>query len=401
MLVRTIILIAFVAAIGTSCKKSKEHTTEEKKYNVAETSNLISGIIEEIVNNYVDDVKKDKLEIGAINGMLSSLDDYSAYIGSDEVTEFSRNTHGEFLGVGIEIKQTKEGVEIESVIDESPAFAAGIRQSDTIICIDGVDVSGMSMKKIISKLTSDLNMRIKLTVLRNKSEKFDAILKKSLIQLKSVKVDFISDVAILRITHFNDTTVDCVSRAINEIINKKLRGVILDIRNNPGGILEQSIKICDLFLSNKKIVEFRSRKAEDTRSVFAGETDRLNGLPLVVLVDRNTASGAELVAAALGENKRAVLVGEKTYGKGAMQTVIPIPGHGAIKLTTEYFLSPNGNMIDRVGVIPDIEIQNATEAEQTNAHVIEPIVQRAMDVIHGISALNKNSPIAKDASLRQ
>jgi carboxyl-terminal processing protease len=388
-----------IVILSSSCKKNKKLIEESSQHNFAKANNLISGVIEEIMNNYVNEIERDKLEIEAINGMLSSLDNYSMYIDNDEMAAFSRSARGEFLGIGIEIGQTKGGIEIGSVIDGSPAAIAGLKSSDVIVCIDGRDVSDLGMKNVILKLNSDSNMKIRLTIIRDNFKKFDVVLKKSVIQFWSVKTRFISDIAILRITHFNNCTTDCVLKAVREITSKKSSGVILDLRNNPGGILDQSIKTCNLFLKSKKIVEFKSRKNDVVRSVFADEPDRLDGIPMVVLINRKTASGAELAAAALGENKRAILIGEKTYGKGAVQTVIPIPGHGAIKLTTGFFMSPNGGMIDGVGVIPDIEVtmnaevslpqhENETSASFHRNEItrIEPIVQRAIDAIRNISS---------------
>ena len=373
--------------IVSGCKK------DEKKLDLSmdaiTTNNLIKDVIDEINNNYADEVTREKLEIGAINGMLGFLDEYSMYISQDEFDAFNNSTRGSFLGVGIEIKQIRDGIEITSVIDNSPASIAGLKTSDVMTKIDDKDVSEMTIKDVISKLSSDSALKIKVSIVRNKTEKFDVVLKKSVIQLESVKYDFVSDIAVIKISYFNEGTISSVSQAIKKLLKNKSVGVILDLRNNPGGILEQSIGVCDLFLNNKKIVELKSRNAEETRIIMSDHTDLINNIPMVVLIDSNTASGGELVAAALGENKRAILLGEKTYGKGSLQTIIPIPGRGAIKLTTSYFISPNGNPINQNGVTPDIEISKESSIDYIEDGKLENdiFILRAMDLIHGISAL--------------
>ncbi|MDR1476377.1 MAG: S41 family peptidase [Holosporales bacterium] len=370
-----------------SCKKKSEEPIDLSIDSIT-TNTFIKEIIEEVSSNYADDISREKLEIGAINGILGVLDEHSMYISQDEFSSFARSTRGTFLGIGVEIKQIREGVEVTAVIDESPASISGLKESDLIVQIDDRDASEMPMKDIISKLSSDSAMKVKLSIVRNKTEKFDIIVKKSVIQLQSVKLEFISDIAVIRITHFNESTVLDVSKAIKKIINNRATGVILDLRNNPGGIMEQAVMVCDLFLgNNKKIIDFQSRNKSESRSIYSDEIDLLNGLPMVVLIDSNTASGAELVAASLGDNKRAVVIGNKTYGKGSLQAIIPIPGRGAIKLTTARFISPNGKKIDQVGVIPDIEI-SLDDSPPTQLKT-DSVTQRAVDLLHGLSILNE------------
>ncbi|MDR1289425.1 MAG: S41 family peptidase [Holosporales bacterium] len=386
-----LVVTALHIILLVSCRKKEEESIGLSIDSIT-TNTFIKEIIEEISSNYADDISREKLEIGAINGILGVLDEHSMYISQDEFSAFTRSTRGAFLGIGVEIKQNREGIEVTAVIDDSPASASGLRENDLIVKIDDRDVSEMPMKTVISKLSSDPALKIKLSVARNKSEKFDVVVKKSVIQLQSVKTEFIDDIAIIRITHFNEGTVIDTSNAIRKVIKNKATGVILDLRNNPGGIMEQAVRVCDLFLGgNKKIIDFQSKNKSESRSIFADEIDLLNGLPMVILIDGNTASGAELVAASLGDNKRAVLIGEKTYGKGSLQTIIPIPGRGAIKLTTAYFVSPNGKKIDQTGVSPDIEILKEgqdPQHPQTSSSKIDQMVQRAVDLLHGLSVLS-------------
>ena len=364
-------LIFFLPLIFSSCKKERHDL--EFSVDLLNANDLIKEIIEEIQMNYADDITREKLEIGAINGMLQVLDEHSLYIPNEEFNAYNQTTRGMFLGVGIEIK---------SVIDDSPAANVGIRPMDIITQIDNKSVLKMSPKKIASRLGSDSALKVKLSLLRNKNETFEVNVQKSVIQLRSVKTEFVNDIAIIKINYFNDDTLNSVSQAIKKINKKKPAGVIIDLRNNPGGILEQAVGVADLFLSNKKIVELKSRNIEESKVIFSDDIDLLNNLPMVVLINSNTASGAELLASALGENKRAVLIGEKTYGKGSMQTVIPIPGRGAIKLTTAYFISPNGNAISHKGVVPDVEIKQEQSLLSQDSATL-----RAMDLLHGLTAL--------------
>ncbi|MDR1332964.1 MAG: S41 family peptidase [Holosporales bacterium] len=385
-----------VAVLATSCKKKENTSSSDIVADLLDASDVLKEIINEIKSGYASDVSREKLEIGAINGMLQVLDEHSTYITQDECDAFHKSTRGSFLGIGVEIKQGTEGIEVVSVIDDSPAAISGLKAADVITHINKEDVLKMSMKRIVSKLSSDSAMEVTVHAIRNKTEEMEFRLKKSVIQLRSVRLDFAGDIAIIKINYFNDGTFSDVSNAIAKLLKKDAKGVIIDLRNNPGGILEQAISVCDLFLANKKIVEFKSKNADETKTVFATDNDVLNGLPMAVLIGSNTASGGELVAAALGDNKRAILIGQKTYGKGSLQTVIPIPGKGAIKLTTAYFTSPNGNIIDKTGISPDIDIAKLTQEEEqkpeTAPYAEQPIIQRAVDILHGVSALQESDP---------
>ncbi len=383
-LYKVLSLIFFLPLIVSSCKKERHDL--EFSVDLLNTNDLIREVIEEIQTNYADNIAREKLEIGAINGMLQVLDEYSLYIPNEEFNAYNQTTRGMFLGLGIEIKQIAEGIEIQSVIDESPAANAGIKPLDVITQIDNKSVSKMSPKQIASRLGADSALKVKLVLLRNKNETFEVNVQKSVIQLCSVKTEFLNDVAVIKINYFNDGTLVAVSQAIKKVNKKKPVGVIIDLRNNPGGLLEQAVSVADLFLANKKIVEIKSRNIEESKVIFSDEIDLLNNLPMVVLINSNTASGAELLASALGENKRAVLIGEKTYGKGSMQTVIPIPGRGAIKLTTAYFISPNGNTITHQGIVPDIEIK-----QEQSPLSQDSVTLRAMDLLHGLTALTTDA----------
>jgi carboxyl-terminal processing protease len=361
-----------------SCKSDHKHKSYLSIDSIT-INNLIKEVIEEINNNYADEITREKLEEGAINGMLAFLDEHSLYINQEEFSAFNQYARGTYLGMGIEVKQTKDGIEIVSIIDESPAFTAGLRNGDIITHIGEKEVGNIPVRDMYLKLNSDASPEMLLSVTRNKNEKFNVVVKKLVIQLQTVKVNYIQNIATIKVTYFNEESVSSLKKIIKNINQKKnINGVIIDLRNNPGGILDQAIGVADLFLGDStKIVDFKSRNVDETRSIYAKGKDILSGVPMAILIDRNSASGAELVAAALGENKRAIILGEKSYGKGSLQTIFPIPGKGAIKLTTAFFYTPNGNKINNNGITPDIAINDGEE-----------IMTRAIDLLLGLSALD-------------
>jgi carboxyl-terminal processing protease len=360
------------------------------------TNNFIKEIIEEIQDNYADEITREKLEEGAINGMLAFLDEHSMYISREEFDAFNNSTRGTFLGIGVSINQmTKDGVEIDSVIDDTPAFKAGLKAFDIVTRIDDKPVSNMSIKDVVSKFSSDSAMRIKLSILRNKKENFDINIKKSVVQIKSVKLEFMENIAIIRISYFNETTQLEVTKAVRKIHKNKAVGVIIDLRGNPGGIVDQAINTSDLFLKNCKIVEFKSRKKEESKIIYADDIDLLEKIPIAVLIDKDSASGAELMAAAIAENKRGIIIGERSFGKGSLQSIIPLPGRGAIKLTTAFLLTPNGNDINHKGITPDIAVEQPADPESPKKDAKDITILKAADILRGISALESKKPTPK------
>ena len=378
------IRVAFIIIFSlstASCKKDIKST--DLPSELINTNSFIKEIIEEINSNYASEIDRKKLEIGAINGMLSVLDEHSIYIKQEDILAFSQFARGNYLGIGIEFQSIGDSFEITSIIDDSPAQKAGLKIKDKIIAIDGNETKNMSIGDVVSNITSFRHI-VKFSILRDQSETIDVSIKKNIIKLKSIKLTFIDNIALLKINYFNENTLTEVLDAIKKINTKQSSGLILDLRNNPGGIIDQAIGVADLFLANKKIVEIKSKNSDESRVAFSDGNDLFVGKQIVVLTNDQTASGAELLASALGENKRAIILGTRTFGKGSLQSIIPIPGRGAIKLTTAILLSPNGNLISKNGITPDIEIQtNKTESSDNDISII----QRAIDLIHGLSVV--------------
>ena len=342
-------------------------------------NNLIQSVIKEIYNNYASNITKKQLENGAIKGMLAELDEHSIYISQEDYQTYYQSTRGNYFGLGIETQHTNNGIEIISVIEDSPAFNAGIKTGDVITKINEVNVATQRAKSNNILLNSN---NLKFTILRDKNLETVIQLKKTLVQLKSVKLTFIDKIAFLKITCFNDNTVQSVTSAITTIKKQKSIGLIIDLRGNPGGIIEQAIGVANLFLQNSIIAYIQSRNKDDNKTISSEGVDIFDGKPIAILIDKNTASGAEILAAALSDNKRAIVIGERSYGKGSLQTIIQIPGKGAIKLTTAYIYTPNGSKLDKNGVLPNILATNQSP---------EKITQRAVDLIKGLIAVSSSN----------
>ena len=362
----SIIIIIIICSIFVGCKN-------KKNINTIVSSNLIQDIINEVKENYVEVVDNNKLEINAINGILNSLDEYSRYITKEEFDFINKSTRGVFLGIGIEINKIKDGIEIKSIIKNSPASNIGLKQGDIITAIDNTDVNNLPMKNIINILNNNNKLQYKLTVLRDKNSILEFTLNKEVINLNSVNTHIIDNILMLNISFFNEDTVNETKNKIKESYNKNIKGIIIDLRNNPGGCIEDAIEFCDLFLCNKLITIIKTKKCYKSEKIESNSKDITNNIPIVILINSQTASCAELVASSFLDNKRAILIGEKTYGKGAIQSIIPIPGRGALQLTTAYFYSPNGKEINKKGVEPNINIVQSHDNDQ--------ILIKAIDIL--------------------
>jgi|TARA_B110000438_G_scaffold303578_1_gene365751 carboxyl-terminal processing protease len=334
-----------------------------------EKIDLFSEVLEKIQDEYVDDVDKSEIMDSAINGALQSLDPYSAYMKPEVFKDSRTETSGEFGGLGIEVSMESGVVKVIAPIDNTPASKAGIKAGDYIVKIDGKQVQGKTLMEAVNLMRGPVDTAIKLTVRRKglKKAKVYTIIRK-VIEVKSVASKTVSDkVGYLRLRVFNENSSDQLKKAISKIEkNKKMVGYILDLRNNPGGLLSQAIIISDFFLNNGEIVSTRGRKKSENRKFFAKKGDKINGKPLIVLINNGSASASEIVAGALQDQKRAILLGQTTFGKGSVQAIIPLKNKGAIRLTTSKYYLPSGRSISEVGITPDIEIEEKDEEFSIN-----------------------------------
>lgn len=339
--------------------------TTDSKDNVDtyELLNLFGDVMEKTKSSYVEEVTDKKLIESAINGMLSALDPHSSYLDEKSFKYMTEQTKGKFGGLGIEVTMEAGVVKVVSPIDGNPAQKAGIKPGDYITAIDGQQVMGMTLDEAVNKMRGKLGTKVKLTIRRPNEKPFDVTLKRDEIKIQSVKDDIKSDdVIYVRISSFNEEVDEIVAKSVAKAqkkLNNKAKGLVLDLRNNPGGLLDQAIAVSDLFLDKGEIVSTRSRNEEDNIKYSAKEGDILNGLPIVVMINDGSASASEIVAGALQDHKRAVILGEKSFGKGSVQTLIPLANYGAMRLTTARYYTPSGRSIQAKGIEPDIEVKPA------------------------------------------
>ena len=320
---------------------------------------LFGEVLEKINKEYVDEFNQSESMDSAINGLLQSLDPYSSYMSPKIFDEMQTETSGEFGGLGIEVSMEAGVVKVISPIDDTPASRAGLKAGDYIVKINNVQVQGKSLSVAVDLMRGPVGSGIELTVRRRGERKaltFNII--REVIQVQSVKSEIIDEnIGYIRLTSFNDNSSDQIEKQIKKLKkNKNLNSFILDLRNNPGGLLSQAIKISDFFLENGEIVSTKSRKKSENRKWFAKKGDITDGKTLLVLINYGSASASEIVAGALKDHKRAIIVGENSFGKGSVQSIIPLKNRGAIRLTVAKYYLPSGKSISEVGVRPDIEV---------------------------------------------
>ncbi len=320
---------------------------------------LFGEVLEKINKEYVDEIDQSESMDSAINGLLQSLDPYSAYMSPKIFEEMQTETSGEFGGLGIEVSMEAGVVKVISPIDDTPASRAGLKAGDYIVKINDVQVQGKSLSEAVDLMRGPVGSGIELTVRRRGERKaltFNII--REVIQVQSVKSEIIDEnIGYIRLTSFNDNSSDQIEKQIKKLKkDKNLNSFILDLRNNPGGLLSQAIKISDFFLENGEIVSTKSRKKSENRKWFAKKGDITDGKTLLVLINYGSASASEIVAGALKDHKRAIIVGENSFGKGSVQSIIPLKNRGAIRLTVAKYYLPSGKSISEVGVRPDIEV---------------------------------------------
>ena len=320
---------------------------------------LFGEVLEKINKEYVDEINQSESMDSAINGLLQSLDPYSAYMSPEIFNEMQTETSGEFGGLGIEVGMESGVVKVISPIDDTPASRAGIKAGDYIVKINDTQVQGKSLTEAVELMRGPVGSGIELTIRRRGEKKaltFNIV--REIIQIKSVKSELLEkNIGYIRLTSFNENSGKQIKREIERFEkNNNTESYILDLRNNPGGLLSQAIKIADFFLENGEIVSTKSRKSYENRKWFAKKGDIIGGKTLVVLINYGSASASEIVAGALKDHKRAILLGESSYGKGSVQSIIPLNNDGAIRLTVAKYYLPSGKSISEVGVSPDIEI---------------------------------------------
>ena len=357
--IATLVLFSLRQDIGAATSNSTETYKQ---------LNLFGEVFERVRAEYVDEVSDDALVESAINGMLTSLDPHSNYLNTKNFNDMKVQTRGEFGGLGIEVSMENGLVKVVSPIDDTPAARAGLKPGDLITHLDGDPVQGMTLPEAVEKMRGPVNSEIKLTIRREGKDPFDVKLIRATIKIQSVRSHLEGDnIAYIRITTFNEQTDVGLNNAMKNLKQQaggKLLGVILDLRNDPGGLLDQAVAVADAFLEKGEIVSTRGRRSEDAQRYNARPGDIAAGLPVAVLINGGSASASEIVAGALQDHHRAILLGTRSFGKGSVQTIIPLPGHGAMRLTTARYYTPSGRSIQAKGIDPDIVVE-AAKIEKT------------------------------------
>lgn len=352
----------FNISIADASKKTTEDASD-----TYELLNLFGEVLERTKISYVEDVTDKKLIESAINGMLTSLDPHSSYLDAKSFNYMNEQTKGKFGGVGIEITMDNGLVKIVSPIDDTPAAKAGLKAGDYITHINGETVVGMSLNDAVAKLRGKVGEEVKLTIRRVNSKPLDVTIKRKEIKIQSVKSEIKENAVVyVRISSFTEDVDKNVSDAIKKAkkeLKNELLGIVIDVRNNPGGLLDQAVEVSDLFLDKGEIVSTRSRNEADTVKFMATEGDIAKDLPIVVIINEGSASASEILAGALQDHHRAIVLGEKSFGKGSVQTVMPLGDFGAMRLTTARYYTPSGRSIQAKGIEPDIEVKPAKVEE--------------------------------------
>lgn len=376
-MIRKILMAAGTFALLSTTALTPVSAAERKEtYKLLD---LFGEVLEKVRSEYVEPVNDEELIEAALNGMLSSLDPHSAYLNPKNSKDMDIQTRGEFGGLGLEVTMESGWVKVVSPIDDTPAYRAGMQPGDFVTHLDGEPVQGLSLSEAVDRMRGSAGTDIKLTVRRaGVDQPFDIKLTRAVIKVQTVKGSSFGDIGYLRISQFSATTHADLVRIMGQLRKdaaskdggKGLAGFVIDLRNNPGGLLDQAVAVSDDFLDKGEIVSTRSRRPEDTQRFNARSGDIADGLPLVVLINDGSASASEIVAGALQDHKRAVLMGTRSFGKGSVQTLMPLHGHGSLRLTTARYYTPSGRSIQAVGIEPDIKVQQSK---------VEPIAGAAQE----------------------
>ena len=353
------ILLAFFLVFNL-CLIEQNLAKAENRQETYKQLNLFGDVFQRVQEQYVEEVTDKKLIEAAISGMLQSLDPHSSYLNPESYKDMQVKTKGKFGGLGIEITMEDGVVKVVSPIDDTPAANAGMTSGDLIIGINGESIRGLSINDAVSQLRGPVGSKIVITVVRDKKDPFEIEIIRDVIKIKSVRHNIIKNIGYVRLTTFSDTTTSGLEKSVDEIkkkLGEKFQGLILDLRNNPGGLLNQSISVTDAFLNQGEIVSTQGRKDDDTSRIFSKKGDIIGGKPMIVLINSGSASASEIVAGALKDHSRAIIVGTRSFGKGSVQSIIPLSGNGAMRLTTARYYTPSGVSIQAKGIEPDIIVE--------------------------------------------
>ena len=343
---------------------------------------LFGDVFQRIRESYVDEVEDKELVEAAITGMLSSLDPHSSYLDTDNYNSMQVQTKGRFGGLGIEITLEKGMVKVVSPIDDTPAAKAGLQPEDYIIAVDDESIIGLQLSEAVEKLRGKVGSKVTVKVQREQGEPFDVTLVRDFIKIKSVRSEIFDGIGYVRLTTFSEQTSPGLQDAVGDFFASEgdnLKGIVLDLRNNPGGLLNEAVAVSDAFLEEGEIVSTRGRNPDEGSHVYARAGDIARGLPLVVLINSGSASASEIVAGALKDHKRAILLGTRTFGKGSVQSVIPVSNTAAIRLTTARYYTPSGESIQGKGITPDIEVALARIEKLDGGNFREENLKGALD----------------------
>lgn len=343
---------------------------------------LFGDVFQRVRSDYVEKVSDKELIEAAINGMLTSLDPHSAYLPDDNFKKMQVQTKGKFGGLGIEVTMENGFVKVVSPIDDTPADKAGLQPEDLIISVDGESIVGLTLNEAVEKLRGPIGSNVKIAVQRAQDEPFEVDIIRDEIKIRSVRSRLYDSVGYIRITTFSEQTSPGLEKALDDLqaeAPEGLTGLVIDLRNNPGGLLSEAIRVSDAFLQEGEIVSTRGRGENDIQHAYARPGDISDGLPIVVLINSGSASASEIVAGALKDHRRAIVMGTRSFGKGSVQTITPMPGHGAMRLTTARYYTPSGVSIQAKGITPDIEVALARIEKLEGGPVREEDLRGALD----------------------
>ncbi len=374
--------LGFIVGFASQGKQSED----EYKY-----LRIFTDVLRIIKENYVEQVSMKDLIYGALNGMTKSLDPFSSFFTPKQYESFRQETEGEFGGVGIEIGMEKGRPVVISPIEGTPAFRAGIKPGDVILEINGEDTSNMSLIDVVQRIRGKVGTKVQLTIYRKGMEKPMKIeLERAMIRVESVRWTTLGDVGYIKLSQFNENVSVQVERALKELASKRVKGIILDLRNDPGGLLSEAINVADLFLPEGKLVVYTRSRNGETQKYFARRKPVVpDDLPVIVLINKGSASASEIVAGALQDYKRAVILGEKSFGKASVQNIIPLEDGSALKLTVAYYYTPLGRLIHNKGIVPDVQV--AMDEKQEEA-LQEAIRQKKLEGKNGLILLPEKDP---------